>query len=417
MNIWTLCTLASASPEGSANHWDNAFIRHGARKRSEQRWLKSEFPLNEEELVMPLNLRNSDQCELDLVSLGECMIRLSPPGHGRIEFASSFEAWVGGGEYNVAYALGRLGLRTGWVGAVVDNPVGRIILNHARQAAMDTSHVVMMPFDGVGRSARIGLNFTEVGQGPRGSVTMYDRGHSATSNLRSRDIDWSNLFNDRGVRWFHTGGIFTCLSKTTRQVAAEALEAAHHAGTIVSYDLNFRSKLWSSEEAIGTTRPLVQHIDCLIGNEEDFQKVLGYEVEGADAGLTDLPIESYKQMVRRVANDYPNLKVIGTTLREVANANENNWSAILYWAENDTFYEGPRFERLLIEDRVGGGDGFASGFAYGFLTGPPAGDPQQAVNLGTAHGALLQTTRGDTSQITLEELLHVAGGGSARINR
>jgi len=223
-------------------------------------------------------------------------------------------------------------------------------------------------------------------------------------------IYWPNAASAGCTR----GGIFTCLSESTREVAAEALEAAHAAGTIVSYDLNFRSKLWSSEEAIATTRPLIKYIDCLIGNEEDFQKVLGYEVEGADENLSELQIESYKKMVRRVAADYPNLKVIGTTLREVTSGLLNNWSAILYWAETDEFYHGPQFDNLEIEDRVGGGDGFASGFCYGFLTGA---DPQTAVNLGTAHGALLQSTRGDTSQITLEELMHVAGGGSARIKR
>lgn len=364
---------------------------------------------------MSLKIRPESDCELDLVSLGECMVRLSPPGHGRIEFASSLEVHVGGGEYNVAYALSRLGKRTGWVGALVDNPVGRIILNHARAGGVDTTHVVTLPYDGVGREARIGLNFTEVGSGVRASVTMYDRGHSATSKMKPGDVDWNKLFKQRGVRWLHTGGIFTCLSGSTQQVAAEALKAAHDAGTTVSYDLNFRSKLWSSAQAIEATKPLVPYIDCLIGNEEDFQKVLGYEVEGAeDDNLKDLPIENYKQMVRRVAKDYPNLKVIGTTLREVLSASENNWSAILYWAKTDTFYQGPTFDRLIIEDRVGGGDGFASGFAYGFLTGA---DPQTAVNLGTAHGALLQTTRGDTSQITLKELKHVASGGGARIVR
>jgi 2-dehydro-3-deoxygluconokinase len=363
---------------------------------------------------MGLSIRDESSCELDLLSLGECMVRLSPPGHGRIEFATSMEVWIGGGEYNVAFALSRLGLRTGWVGGLVDNQVGSLVLNHAKGGGLDTAHVVTLPYDGVGRDARIGLNFTEVGVGPRASVTLYDRGHSATSKLKPGDIDWNKIFNERGVRWLHTGGIFTCLSDSTRDVATEALKAAHDAGTIISYDLNFRSKLWSSEDAIKTTRPLVQHIDCLIGNEEDFQKVLGYEVEGTDDNLEALPIENYKNMVRRVAKDYPNLKIIGTTLREVLSASENNWSAILYWAETDTFYQGPQFDRLILEDRVGGGDGFASGFAYAFLTGA---DPQEAVNLGTCHGALLQTTRGDTSQITLEELQRVAGGGGARIIR
>ena len=232
--------------------------------------------------------------------------------------------------------------------------------------------------------------------------------------MKPGDVDFQRLFADDGVRWLHTGGIFTCLSDSTRAVAADALRAAHDAGTVVSYDLNFRSKLWSSKEAIETTKPLVQYIDCLIGNEEDFQKVLGYEVEGATEGLESLDIASYQHMVRRVAKDYPNLKVIGTTLREVHNASENGWSAILYWVEDDTFYQGPTFERLLIEDRVGGGDGFASGFAYAFLNNM---SPQEAVDYGTAHGALLQTTRGDTSQITLSELKHVVAGGGARIVR
>lgn len=364
---------------------------------------------------MSLNIRAESDCQLDLVSLGECMVRLSPEGHGRIEFANKMDVYVGGGEFNVAYALSRLGLRTGWVGGLVDNPVSGIVENHARAVGMDISDAVKMPYDGVGRESRIGLNFTEVGVGPRGAVTLYDRGHSATSKLKPGDVDWADLFAKRGVRWLHTGGIFTCLSESTRAVAAEALKAAHEAGTIVSYDLNFRSKLWSSEDAIATTKPLVPYIDCLIGNEEDFQKVLGYEVDGADIeGGGELPIENYKKMVRKICADYPNLKVVGTTLREVINATENNWSALLYWAETDTFYMGPTFERLILEDRVGGGDGFASGFTYAFLTGKT---PEQAVNYGTCHGAMLMTTRGDTSEITLKELEHVVGGGGARIVR
>lgn len=361
-----------------------------------------------------MRIRPADQSEFDLVSLGECMVRLSPPAHGRIEFATSFEVHVGGGEYNVAYALARLGLRTGWVGGLVDNPLGALVRNHARAMGIDTSYVVTAPYDGVGRTTRMGLNFTEVGAGPRASVTMYDRGHTPTSQLRPGEIDWADLFVRRGVRWLHTGGIFTCLSPSTRLVAAEALRAAHEAGVIVSYDLNFRSNLWDSTTAIETTRPLVPYIDCLIGNEEDFQKVLGYEIAGVDDNLDDLPIDSYKEMVRRVVADYPNLSIVGTTLREVTSASSNNWSAILYERETDVFHHGPAFDGLEIEDRVGGGDGFASGFAYAFLAGKSAAD---AVRIGTAHGALLQTTRGDTSQITLRELERVVGGAGARIVR
>jgi 2-dehydro-3-deoxygluconokinase len=359
-----------------------------------------------------MNIKDAKSSRFDLMSLGECMIRLSPPGHGRIEFANSLEVWVGGGEYNVAYALSRLGLRTGFLSRLVDNPVGKIIVNHGRSVGMDMSNVIMAKYDGVGRADRIGLNFTEVGTGVRGSVTMYDRGHSAASNMKPGMIDFKSIFKDQGVRWLHTGGIFAALSEGSAATCKEALIAAREAGTIVSYDLNFRSKLWSSAKAQETTKHLVPYIDCLIGNEEDFQKVLGFEVEGADENLSSLDTSAYKRMVEKVVKAYPHIKVVGTTLREVKSGLVNNWSAILY-AEGK-FYESRRYDNLEIEDRVGGGDGFSSGFAYGFLHGKT---PQECVDLGAAHGALLQTTRGDSSQIDLEELMHIVKGGSARIKR
>jgi 2-dehydro-3-deoxygluconokinase len=361
---------------------------------------------------MVLKIKPRDKTKLDLMSVGECMIRLSPSGHGRLEFATQLEVWVGGGEYNVAYALSRLGMRTGWTSRLVDNPLGHLILNHARSVGVDTSEVIIVPYDGVGKADRIGLNFTEVGIGVRSSVTLYDRGHSAAAHIQPGEIDWQRIFAQRGVRWLHTGGIFTALSDSCATTCKEMLQAAHQAGTIVSYDLNFRSKLWSSARAQQVTSELVPYIDCLIGNEEDFQKVLGFEVEGTDDNLNKLPIESYKQMVERVVRTYPNIQVVGTTLREVKSGLINNWSAILY--ADGKFYESRRYEGLEIEDRVGGGDGFSSGFAYGFLNGM---DPQDCCDFGAAHGALLQSTRGDTSQITLEEVRHVMQGGSARIKR
>jgi 2-dehydro-3-deoxygluconokinase len=359
-----------------------------------------------------LNIRDAKSCKYDLVSLGECMIRLSPPGYGRIEFAPTLEVWVGGGEYNVSYALARLGLRTGWVGGLNSSPMGATIRNHGRAVGMDMSYAVERKWDGVGKRDRIGLNFSEVGTSKRASTTLYDRGHSATAGIKPGEVNWKKLFKEDGVRWFHTGGIFSALSENTRQVVAEAVRAAHEAGTIVSYDLNFRSKLWKSEEAIATTKPLIPYVDALIGNEEDFEKVLGYHAEGVDVEKNEMDTAAFKRMVERVVKDHPNVKVVGTTLRGVKTALVNDWSAILY--TEGQFYDGQQFKDLEIEDRVGGGDGFASGFAYGFLTGRP---PQECVNLGVAHGALLMSTRGDTSQITLEELLHTAGGGSARIKR
>jgi 2-dehydro-3-deoxygluconokinase len=340
------------------------------------------------------------------------MIRLSPPGHQRIELTPVFEAYAGGGEYNVSYALARYGLRTGWTSRLVENPLGHFVRNHAKASGMDLSEVVWVPYDGVGRNDRIGLNFTEVGIGVRASVTLYDRGHTAVAHMKPGDVEWKRIFGKRGVRWFHTGGIFTALSDSCAEVALESMRAAHEAGTIVSYDLNFRSKLWSSAQAIAVTKKLIPYIDVLIGNEEDFEKVLGFSVEGTDASLRTLPVEGYKKMVERVVGAYPRLQAVGTTLREVVSGLVNNWSAIMYY--DGTFYSSRKYENLEIEDRVGGGDGFCSGFVYGLLHGMT---PQECVEMGAAHGALLQSTRGDTSMVTMEEIRHVMKGGSARIKR
>ena len=361
---------------------------------------------------MPLSIKSATQTAFDVVSLGECMIRLSPPGHQRIELTPVFEAYAGGGEYNVTYALARYGLRTAFISKLVDNPLGQFIKNHARTSGMNVSEVVWVPYDGSGRADRIGLNFTEVGIGVRASVTLYDRGNTAVSHMKPGDVDWNRIFKERGVCWFHTGGIFTALSDGCAEVALESMKAAHEAGTIVSYDLNFRSKLCSSKKAIEVTKKLVPYIDVLLGNEEDFQKVLGFEVEGADENLNTLPIEGYKKMVEKVVKAYPHIRAVGTTLREVVSGLVNNWSAIMYY--DGTFYESKKYKGLEIEDRVGGGDGFCSGFVYGLLHGMT---PQECVEMGAAHGALLQSTRGDTSMVTMEEIRHVMAGGSARIKR
>src|SRR3954465_12339835 len=361
---------------------------------------------------MAIQLREAAKCKYDVLALGECMVRLAPPAHGRIEFAKTLEIDVGGGEFNVAYACARLGLRTGFVSKLPDNYLARIILNHARAVGMSVEHVVMEKFDGVGRKSRVGLNFTEVGTGVRASVTMYDRGHSSASQMQPQDVDWKKLFAGDGVRWLHTGGIITALSDSCAATVKAALNAANDASTITSYDLNFRSKLWSSEKAIATTKEIAPLVQVLIGNEEDFQKTLGFEVEGTDANLKELPVENYKRMVERVVKAFPNIKAVCTTLREVKSGLVNNWGGIL-WYEGK-FYEARPFKDLEIEDRVGGGDGFSSGIAYGFTTGLK---PQEIVDFGAAHGALLQTTRGDTSQVTLEEVMHVMKGGSARIQR
>ena len=358
-----------------------------------------------------MRIRDAKDARLDLLSLGECMIRLSPEGRQRIEFSSRFEAWVGGGEYNVAYAAARMGLRAGWVSRLPDNYVAMMIHQHARGAGLDLSHVVWVPYDGVGRQDRVGLNWTEVGTGVRGSVTMYDRGHSAASRMKPGDVDWKKVFAG-GIRWFHTGGIWSALSPSTAGVALEALKAAHEAGVVTSYDLNFRSKLWSAKDARAATEKLIPFIKVLIGNEEDFIKVLGMKIEGVKEDFKGLEVGSYKAMVSRVVKQYPQVEAVGTTLREVVSGLVNHWSAILYC--EGKFYESRRYENLEIEDRVGGGDGFAGGVIYGLLSGR---GPQEAVEWGAAHGALAQSTRGDTSMVTLEEVEHVVKGGSARIKR
>ncbi len=359
-----------------------------------------------------LHIKDASTTKFDILSLGECMVRLSPAGHGRIEFASNLEVHTGGGEFNVAYACTRLGLRGGFVSKMPDNPVASIALNHARAVGMDVSNVLIHKFDGVGRNGRMGLNFTEVGTGVRASVTMYDRGHSSIALADPEDFNFDDIFGRQGSRWLHTGGIMAALSPNAAEITQRATTSAQANGTIVSYDLNFRSKMWSSEEAVAANRKIVPNVDVLIGNEEDFTKALGFEVEGLDENMSDLPVENYKRMVQRVVEAYPNIKMVCTTLREVKSGLLNNWSGILY-AGGD-FYQARQFDNLEIEDRVGGGDGFSSGIAYGSITGM---DPQDIVDFGAAHGALLQSTRGDTSQLTLDEVLHVKGGGSARIKR
>jgi 2-dehydro-3-deoxygluconokinase len=357
-------------------------------------------------------IKQSSKAEIDLLALGECMIRLSPPGHQRIELTQIFEAYAGGGEYNVAYALARYGMRTGWISRLVDNPLGNFIKNHALASGMDISEVLFVPYDGSGRADRVGLNFTEVGMGVRSSVSLYDRGHTAVSHMKPGDVNWKRIFVKGRVRWFHTGGIFAALSDSCAEVTIEALKAAHEAGTVTSYDLNFRSKLWSSKKAIEVTNKIIPYVDMLIGNEEDFQKSLGFEIDGIDENFENLPIEAYKKMVKQVIKKFPRLSIVGTTLREVISGLFNNWSAIVCY--DGKFYSSRMYKNMEIEDRVGGGDGFSSGFIYGVLNSL---QPQECVESGAANGALLQTTRGDTSMVTLEEVKHVMSGGGARIKR
>lgn len=363
---------------------------------------------------MSLTIRAADEARWDLVALGEVMLRLDP-GEGRIATTRHFTAWEGGGEYNVARGLARcFGMRAALVSAFADNAIGRLLEDLVRQGGIDQSLVVWRPFDGVGRTVRNGLNFTERGFGVRAGLGVSDRGNSAASQLHAGEIDWGAVFSEHGARWFHTGGIFAGLSDTTAGVAREAMTAARRAGTVVSYDLNYRSSLWAaiggSPRAQEVNRELVGMVDVLFGNEEDFGAALGFDV--APDGGGELDQAAYGRLFERVVAAFPNLTVIGATLRNARTATRNDWGA-LCWSEG-RLHRATRRDDLEILDRVGGGDSFASGLIYGLLQGL---GPQVAVEYGAAHGALAMTTPGDTSMVTLAEVERVMRGSGARISR
>ncbi|HUI41902.1 MAG TPA: sugar kinase [Terriglobia bacterium] len=364
---------------------------------------------------MALAIKPKASCRWDALSLGEVMLRLDP-GEKRIWTTRSFEVYEGGGEYNVARGLKRcFGLETAVVTAFADNPVGRLVEDLILQGGVDPSLIRWVAFDGVGRAARNGLNFTERGFGVRAARGCSDRGHTAVSQLKPGEIDWERIFGSLGARWFHTGGIFCALSATTPEVALEAVQAARRHGTIVSYDLNYRESLWKSaggqKHAQEVNRRLAPHVDVMLGNEEDFSAALGYDAPVVDEHAAELAVEGFKRMIEQVVKDYP-FKVVATTLRRATTATRNDWGAVCYC--DGSFYEARARRDLEILDRVGGGDSFASGLIYGFLAGR---DPQWAVECGAAHGALAMTTPGDTSMATLEEVTRVMKGGGARIAR
>jgi 2-dehydro-3-deoxygluconokinase len=363
-----------------------------------------------------MSLKIRENCTWDQLSLGEVMLRMDP-GEGRIRTARSFRVWEGGGEYNVARGLRKcFNLKTAVCTAFVDNEVGRLVEDFILQGGVATDYIQWRPDDGIGRSIRNGLNFTERGFGVRGAVGVSDRGHTAASQLKPGDFDWDLIFGKLGVRWFHTGGIFAALSETTAALTIEAVQAAARHGTIVSYDLNYRPSLWKSiggqAKARQVNREIAKYVDVMLGNEEDFTASLGFEVKGMDANLTHIETESFQQMLITAVAAYPNFRVVGTTLRSVLSATRNDWSAICWM--NGAFYHSRSYPGLEILDRVGGGYSFASGLIYGLLQ---TGDPQKAVDYGAAHGALAMTTPGDTSMATLAEVQKLMAGGSARVQR
>ncbi len=363
-----------------------------------------------------MHIKSAESCDYDILSLGEIMLRLDP-GQGRVRAARNFNVWEGGGEYNVARGLRKcFGMRAAVVTGFVDNEVGHLLEDLVLQGGVDVNHIKWYPHDGLGRSVRNGLNFTERGFGVRGALGCADRGNTAAAHLKPGDIDWQHIFGEHGVRWFHTGGIFAALSASAPEVIIEALETARKHGTVCSYDLNFRASLW--QEFGGKTRcqevnrEIAKNIDVMIGNEEDFTACLGLQVEGVDENMQELPIEGYRKMIDQATQQFPNFKAIATTLRGVKTASVNDWGAICWY--DGVLHEAIHRPDLAIYDRVGGGDSFASGLIYGLMT---TGDGHEAVNYGAAHGALAMTTPGDTTMATKAEVEALMRGNSARVKR
>jgi 2-dehydro-3-deoxygluconokinase len=365
---------------------------------------------------MSLKIKPASECALDQLSLGEVMLRLDP-GEGRIRTARAFTAWEGGGEYNTSRGLRKcFGLRTAVCTAFVDNEVGHLVEDFIMQGGVANDYILWREDDGIGRTVRNGLNFTERGFGVRGAVGVPDRGNTAASQLKPGDFDWDEIFGKKGVRWFHTGGIFAALSESTAALTIEAVKAAKRHGTIVSYDLNYRPSLWKTigglKKAQHVNREIASHVDVMIGNEEDFTASLGFAVRGADEKLSHIEEGAFRSMIATAVAEFPNFKVAATTLRRVITATRNDWKAILW--HDGQFFESRDYPGLEILDRVGGGDSFASGLTFGFLA---ANDAKAAVDYGAAHGALASTTPGDTSMATRKEVESLMKGGSARVVR
>jgi len=340
----------------------------------------------------------------DAVALGEVMLRIDP-GDVPTHRARHARIWHGGGETNVAEGLSAcFGLRTAVVTALVDDGIGRNIENQLREAGVNTSHVIWFSTGGKGEHAtdgkgtlHNGINFTWSGKGVLPSVTEYYRAHTPVRELKRGDVDWGGLFG-RGVRWFHTGGIYTLISPTSSEVALEAMKAAGEQGVFRSFDLNYRAKVEPNKErAREINRGIVPHTDFLVGNQSDFLDALGYESRKvATSDPLDAWLDAYQEMLRQVAKDYPNLKLIGTQLRAAITADRISWGAVLYDAGEDRMHQAAVREGIEIADRTGGGDSFMSGVAAALLKGQ---GPEVAVEWGAAHGIMVQETPGDTTMV------------------
>lgn len=359
-----------------------------------------------------LPIKKSEDCQLDFLSLGAMVHRLDP-GITPFRRARSFDVHVSGGEYNCAANLAScFGLRTGIVTAMVNNGVGELVQTRIREMGV-RPFFKHFEHDGV-RGPNIATVYSDRGHGARAPVVFYNRANEAAAMLKPGDIDWQGIFAN-GVRWFHSGGIYAALGEHTSDLIVEGVKAAKASGAIASFDLNYRAKLWKTlpggeEKGIAMNREIAQHLDVLIGNEEDLQKGLGLKGQDVEKS-SKLDPKAFFGMIDQVKELYPNIKMIATTLREVHSTSRHGWSAVLWL--NGQEYTIPTMQ-LDVIDRIGGGDGFASGLIYGMLAGEK---PEQALRLGWAHGALLTTYPGDVSQATLSEVETLSEGGSARVQR
>ncbi len=365
------------------------------------------------------SIRPAEDCQFDAVSLGEVMLRIDP-GDVPAARARSARIWHGGGEINVAEGLSYcFDMRTAAVTALVDDGVGRNIQNQLREAGVDTTGIIWFIPGGDGKFSTDkkgticnGINFTWSGKGVLPSLTEYYRAHSAIARIEPGDFDWDSIFGG-GVRWFHTGGIYTLLSPSSALVALEAFEAAGEHGAFRSFDLNYRSKVEpDKEKARDQNREIVHHTDFLVGNQDDFSDALGEETDEAADDSFEAWLEAYKDMLRRVAGKYSKLKLIGTQLRSALSADRIHWGAVLYEVGTDRMHVAPVRRNIEIADRTGGGDSFLSGTAAALLQGK---EPAEAVQWGAAHGICVQETAGDTSMVkqrdVLQEVKRAATGG------
>jgi 2-dehydro-3-deoxygluconokinase len=351
----------------------------------------------------------STEKKYDLIGFGEAMIRLTAPDHARLEQASHLHIAIAAAELNVSVNASKLGFKTAWLSKLVDIWSGQYIINKGREHGVDMSGVILLPFDGKG-TVRNGLCYLEVGIGPRASKQMYDRAHSAISLVKPGDFAWEKILSQ--TKWFHTTGITTAISDNSATEAITSLKMAKKMGVTTSFDLNFRSTLWSSEKAKEVMKKVMPYIDVIIGNEEDFEKMLGIKAEGGTEAYSNLDPENYKAVARRVVKEYPDVQVVGTTLRNVKTALLNDWQTVMLY--KGKFYVSRKYENLEVLDRTGGGDSFASALICNMLEGR---DPQESIEFSAAYSALCHGFIGDWNWATRAEAEKVMKGGSARVIR